>query len=248
MSYGSFADFYDRLTENVDYKSYAAYIKRLFESYGKNINISSVLDVACGTGSLTEELALLGYDMIGADASYDMLMVAQEKKIGKNLDILYLCQRAEELDLFGTVQGAVCTLDSINHITDEETVVEAFRKISLFMEKNGIFIFDLNTEYKHREVLADNTFVYDLDDVYCVWQNEFDEEEDVTHVFLDIFSEENGLYERFSEEFDERPYSHEQVLEWLGKSDFEFVDCFEEFTFKKPENNTERTVYIARKK
>ncbi|MBR3588970.1 MAG: class I SAM-dependent methyltransferase [Clostridia bacterium] len=248
MSYGSFAYVYDRLTENVDYKSYAAYIKRLFESYGKNINISSVLDVACGTGSLTEELSLLGYDMIGADASSDMLMVAQEKKFEKNLDILYLCQRAEELDLFGTVQGAVCTLDSINHITDEETVIEAFRKISLFMEKNGIFIFDLNTEYKHREVLGNNTFVYDLDDVYCVWQNEYDEDEKVTHIFLDIFSEEEGLYERFSEEFDERAYSHEKVLEWLRKSDFELVDFFEEFTTEKPKDNTERTVYIARKK
>ena len=248
MSYGSFAYVYDRLTENVDYKSYAAYIKRLFESYGKNINITSVLDVACGTGSLTEELALLGYDMIGADASPDMLMVAQEKKLENNLDILYLCQRAEELDLFGTVQGAVCTLDSINHITDEDTVVEAFRKISLFMEKDGVFIFDLNTEYKHREVLGDNTFVYDLDDVYCVWQNEYDEEENLTHIFLDIFSEENGLYERFSEEFDERVYSHEKVLKWLDKADFELVDCFEEFTFEKPTDNTERTVYIVRKK
>ena len=186
--------------------------------------------------------------MIGADASSDMLMVAQEKKFEKNLDILYLCQRAEELDLFGTVQGAVCTLDSINHITDEETVIEAFRKISLFMEKNGIFIFDLNTEYKHREVLGNNTFVYDLDDVYCVWQNEYDEDEKVTHIFLDIFSEEEGLYERFSEEFDERAYSHEKVLEWLRKSDFELVDFFEEFTTEKPKDNTERTVYIARKK
>lgn len=248
MSYGSFAYVYDRLTENVDYKSYAAYIKRLFESYGKNINITSVLDVACGTGSLTEELALLGYDMIGADASPDMLMVAQEKKQENNLDILYLCQRAEELDLFGTVQGAVCTLDSINHITDEDTVIKAFQSISLFMEKDGVFIFDLNTEYKHREVLGDNTFVYDLDDVYCVWQNEYDVEEKLTHIFLDIFSEENGLYERFSEEFDERVYSHEKVLKWLDKADFELVDYFEEFTFEKPTDNTERTVYIVRKK
>ncbi len=248
MSYGSFAYVYDRLTENVDYKSYAAYIKRLFESYGKNISISSVLDVACGTGSMTEELALLGYDMIGADASPDMLMQAQEKKFEKNLDILYLCQRAEELDLYGTVQGAVCTLDSINHITDEETVIKAFEKISLFMEKDGIFIFDLNTEYKHSEVLGNNTFVYDLDDVYCVWQNEFDEKEKVTHIFLDIFSEKDGLYERFSEEFDERVYSHEKVLRWLEMTDFELVDYFEEFKFKKPEDNTERTVYIVRKK
>ncbi len=246
MSYGSFAYVYDRLTENVDYKSYAAYIKRLFESYGKNI--FSVLDVACGTGSLTAELSKLGYEMIGVDKSEDMLSEAQAKKFEENLDILYLCQSAEELDLFGTVQGAVCTLDSLNHITDEDTVIEAFKKISLFMEKDGIFIFDLNTEYKHREVLGNNTFVYDLDDVYCVWQNEFDQKDMITHVYLDFFVEEDGLYERFSEEFDERAYSHEKVLEWLGISGFELVDFFEEFTENKPKEDTERIVYVARKK
>ena len=246
MSYGSFAHVYDRLTENVDYKSYAAYIKRLFESYGKNI--SSVVDVACGTGSLTAELSKLGYEMIGVDMSEDMLSEAQTKKAEENLDILYLCQGAEELDLFGTVQGAVCTLDSLNHITDEDTVIEAFKKISLFMEKDGIFIFDLNTEYKHREVLGDNTFVYDLDDIYCVWQNEFDEEDMITHVFLDFFVEENGLYERFYEEFDERAYSLEKVKKWLEISGFELVNFFEEFTENKPKEDTERIVYIARKK
>lgn len=246
MSYGSFAHVYDRLTENVDYKLYAAYIKRLFESYGKNI--SSVVDVACGTGSLTAELSKLGYEMIGVDMSEDMLSEAQTKKAEENLDILYLCQSAEELDLFGTVQGAVCTLDSLNHITDEDAVIEAFKKISLFMEKDGIFIFDLNTEYKHREVLGDNTFVYDLDDIYCVWQNEFDEEDMITHVFLDFFVEENGLYERFYEEFDERAYSLEKVKKWLEISGFELVNFFEEFTENKPKEDTERIVYIARKK
>ncbi len=246
MSYDVFAQFYDTLTENVDYKTYAAYIKRLFDSYGKNIH--SVLDVACGTGSLTMELSRLGYEMIGADASEDMLTEAQEKKLEENADILYLCQSAEELDLYGTVQGAVCTLDSINHITDEKTVIKAFRKISLFMEKDGIFIFDLNTEYKHREVLGNNTFVYDLDEVYCVWQNEFDEENLLTHISLDLFCEENGLYERFFEEFDERAYSHEKVLEWLNLSGFELVDFFGEFTEKKPEEDAERIVYVVRKK
>ncbi len=246
MSYGSFAQVYDRLTENVDYKSYAAYIKRLFDRYGKNI--SSVLDVACGTGTLTVELSKQGYEMIGVDASYDMLMKAQEKKLEESLDILYLCQRAEKIDLYGTVQGAVCTLDSINHITEEETVVDAFRRISLFMEKDGIFIFDLNTEFKHRHVLGDNTFVYDVDDVYCVWQNEFEEENLTTHIFLDIFSEENGVYERFFEEFEERAYPHEKVLEWLNLSGLELVDFFEEFTENKPKEDTERIVYVARKK
>lgn len=246
MSYGSFALFYDRLTENVDYETYAAYIKRLFQSYGKNIK--TVLDVACGTGTLTSFLAKEGFEMIGTDESCDMLMQAQQKKLEENSDILYLCQSASELDLYGTVQGAVCTLDSINHITDEDEVKRAFEKISLFMEKDGIFVFDLNTEYKHREVLGNNTFVYDLDDVYCVWQNEFDEEKMLTHITLDIFSEENGLYERFFEEFDERAYSNKNVENWLKISNFELVGCFEEMTEKEPAADAQRIVYVARKK
>ncbi len=248
MSYGSFALFYDSLTENVDYKSYAAYIKRLFESYGQNIK--TVLDVACGTGTLTAELSKLGFEMIGTDASSDMLMQAQSKKFEEGLDILYLCQSAEELDLYGTVQGVVCTLDSINHITDEETVKTAFRKISLFMEKDGIFVFDLNTEYKHRVILGDNTFVYDTDDVYCVWQNEFCEENLSTHITLDFFCEceEDGIYERFSEDFEEKFYDSEKIKCFLEESGFEFVDCFDEMTFDEPKDNTQRVVYIARKK
>lgn len=246
MSYDAFAKYYDTLTENVDYKTYAAYIKRLFDRYGKNIK--SILDAACGTGSLTTELALLGYDMTGIDASYDMLMVAQTKKFEKKLDILYVCQSMEEIDLYGTVEGAVCTLDSINHITDEENVIKAFRKISLFMEQGGIFIFDVNTEYKHREVLGDNVFVYDMEDVYCVWQNELDEDEVTTHITLDLFSRTGSSYMRFSEEFDEVAYPHEKILEWLNMSGFELVDFFEEFTEEKPKEDTERIVYVARKK
>ena len=247
MSYGSFAHVYDRLTENVDYKSYAAYIKRLFESYGKNI--SSVLDVACGTGSLTTELAKMGFDMIGTDASSDMLMEAQIKKYNENLDILYLCQKAEDLDLYGTVEGAVCTLDSINHITDEEDVLKAFKKVSLFMEKDGIFIFDMNTEYKHREILGNNAFVYDLDDVYCVWQNEYDEENKITHISLDIFChEEDDFYERYEEEFDERAYSLNQIENWLKESNFELLAYYKEMTEEMPQEDTQRIVYIARKK
>jgi len=246
MSYDVFAQYYDTLTENVDYETYAAYIKRLFERYGKNIK--SVLDAACGTGSLTTELALLGYDMTGIDSSYDMLMVAQTKKFTKNLDILYVCQSMEEIDLYGTVDGAVCTLDSINHITDEETVLKAFKKISLFMEKDGIFIFDVNTEYKHREILGDNVFVYDMENVYCVWQNELDEDNVTVHIALDLFGRTGTSYMRFSEEFDEIAYPHEKILEWLDMSGFELVDFFEEFTEEKPKEDTERIVYVARKK
>ena len=206
--YGDFAYYYDMLTENVDYESRCEYICNLLAENGVSKGI--LLDLACGTGTMSMLLSDKGYDVIGVDASEDMLSVAQEKKMESGKDIMFLCQRMEELDLFGTINAAVCTLDSINHITDEKTVQQVFSKVSLFMEDKGIFLFDVNTPYKHREVLGDNTFIYDMDDVYCVWQNSTDKKTLLTEVSLDIFEkdteEEEDVYYRYSEEFSENGY------------------------------------------
>ena len=196
--YGDFAYYYDLLTGNVDYESRCDYISSLLAENGVGKGI--LLDLACGTGTMSLLLSEKGYDVIGVDASEEMLSQAQEKKMEKGSDVIFLCQKMEELDLFGTVNAAVSTLDSLNHVTDKETVREIFRRVSLFMEDKGIFLFDVNTPYKHRKVLGDNTFVYDMDDVYCVWQNSTDEEL-LTQVSLDIFEkdaedEENDVYFR----------------------------------------------------
>ena len=186
-SYGDFAYYYDSLTENVDYDKRCEYIRGLLADNG--IGEGILLDLACGTGTVSLKLSEMGYDVIGVDASEEMLSVAQEKKIESGADVIFLCQRMEELDLFGTINACVSTLDSINHITDEKTVREIFRRVSLFMEDKGIFVFDVNTPYKHREILGDNAFVYDTDEVYCVWQNSTDENL-LTKVSLDIFEKD----------------------------------------------------------
>ena len=163
----------------------------------------------------------------------------------------FLCQRMEELDLFGTINGAVCTLDSINHITDEETVKKVFSKVSLFMEDKGIFLFDVNTPYKHREVLSDNTFIYDMDDVYCVWQNSTDKETLLTEVSLDIFEkdteEEEDVYYRYSEEFSEKGYELSEIEKWLTEYKFEVLGVYEELTKNEISEKTQRAVFVARK-
>jgi hypothetical protein len=180
-----------------------------------------------------------------------MLSVAQEKQMESGKDIMFLCQRMEELDLFGTINAAVCTLDSINHITDEKTVQQVFSKVSLFMEDKGIFLFDVNTPYKHREVLGDNTFIYDMDDVYCVWQNSTDKKMLLTEVSLDIFEkdteEENDVYYRYSEEFSEKGYELSEIEKWLTENKFEVLGVFEEMTKKAVSENTQRAVFLARK-
>ena len=249
--YGDFAFYYDLLTENVDYEKRSEYIRNLLVASGVDKGI--LLDLACGTGSLTLLLAQMGYDMIGVDASEEMLSVAQEKKMesGMGNEAIFLCQKMQELDLFGTINGAVCTLDSINHVTDENDVKEIFRRVSLFMEDGGIFIFDVNTPYKHRQILGDNTFVYDMDDVYCVWQNNTDENL-LTTVSLDIFEkveDEEGeeVFVRYSEEFSEKGYELSDVEKWVSEYKFELVGCYEEMTTQEIKPDTQRAVFVFRK-
>ena len=245
-SYGDFAYYYDSLTENVDYDKRCEYIRGLLADNG--IGKGILLDLACGTGTVSLLMSDMGYDVIGVDASEDMLSVAQEKKMESGADVIFLCQRMEELDLFGTINACVSTLDSINHVTDAETVREIFRRVSLFMEDKGIFIFDVNTPYKHKKILGDNTFVYDTDEVYCVWQNSTDENL-VTTVNLDIFEkdEDDETYYRYSEEFSERAYDLEDIKCWLESVKFEVVAVYEEMTEESVREDTQRAVFVARK-
>ena len=246
-SYGDFAYYYDMLTENVDYDKRCEYICGLLAE--NHISEGILLDLACGTGTMSLMFADKGYDVVGVDGSEEMLTQAQEKKMESGADVIFLCQRMEELDLFGTINAAVSTLDSINHVTDEDTVKEIFRRVSLFMEDKGIFLFDVNTPYKHREILGDNTFIYDLDEVYCVWQNSTDENL-VTTISLDLFEkdeEDEETYYRYSEEFSERAYDLDDIRKWLEDCRFEVVAVYEEMTKESVKADTQRAVFVARK-
>lgn len=243
-SYSAFALVYDALTQNVEYSKRADYVSTLF----KRLDVSqgaTVLDLACGTGSLTVELAKLGYDMIGVDVSEDMLSQAQNKMYADEVSMLLLKQNMTELDLYGTIDAAVCMLDSLNHLSSADEVRAAIAKVGLFMNHGGIFIFDVNTIYKHREILGDNTYVYDCDDVYCVWQNTLNDDDSV-EINLDIFEYEDEVYYRSDENFTERAYPIEDIKAWLEKSDFELIDIYDEMTDNKLCDTTERAVFVAR--
>lgn len=248
--YGDFAYYYDRLTENVDYESRCDYINTLLAENG--ISKGILLDMACGTGSFSVLFAKKGFEIVGVDASEDMLSVAQQKKFETGIDAVFLCQKLQEMDLFGTIDAAICTLDSINHITEEADVREAIRRTALFMNDGGVFIFDVNTPYKHKNILGNNTFVYDLDDVYCVWQNSFNEENCITDVSLDIFEkddedDEEDVYFRYSEEFSEKGYELDKIKMWLEENRFEVIDIFEEMTRNPVSETTERAVFVCKK-
>ena len=246
-SYSDFAYYYDELTENAAYETRCNLLCDLLAAHGAGKGI--LLDLACGTGTLSAMLANRGYDVIGVDASPDMLSVAQQKQSEQGFDAVFLCQRMEQLDLYGTIDAAVCTLDSLNHITNEADFKEALRRVALFMNDDGVFLFDVNTPYKHETVLADNTFVYDLDDVYCVWQNSYDPATKTTDVTLDLFpyDEANDCYDRVTESFAERAYALEDIRRWLAEDRFEVVAVLEE-TGSRPVNETdERALFVCKK-
>ena len=163
----------------------------------------------------------------------------------EGLDILYLRQKMQSLDLYGTINTCVCTLDSINHLTKTEDVKKAFDKVGLFMDNDGLFVFDVNTVYKHREVLKDNTFVFENEKVFCVWQNS-PRENDIVDINLDFFEEENGVYYRSSESFSERAYSDELIREMLESAGFKVEAVYGDLTFDKPKENEQRAIYVAK--
>lgn len=246
MSYDDFSRFYDLLTDNVEYEKRADYFCRLLSMCG--INGGIMLDLACGTGSISVAMAERGFDVIGVDSSIGMLNAARRKVFESGKDILLLNQSMDELDLFGTVDCAVCVLDSINHLEDAQQVRDTFEKVSLFMNPGGAFAFDVNTLYKHKNILADNAFVYDLDELYCVWQNSFNEEDGSIDIDIDFFEEEDGAYYRSSESFTEQAYELDDIAKWLEEAGFEVIGIFDDMTTEKTTPETQRAVFLAKKK
>ena len=246
--YKDFAFFYDLLMKNADYESRFDYIVGLLAENG--IGEGILLDMACGTGTLSKMFAQKGFDVIGVDASEEMLSKAQEKKLEEDFDALFLCQRMEELDLFGTIDAAVCTLDSLNHVTEKKKIREIFRRVALFMNDGGVFVFDVNTLYKHREVLGNNAFVFDTENVFCAWQNALLEDGETTQIDLDIFEsdeEEDDVYVRYSEEFFERGYELDFLKKTLEQFRFEVVGIYDDMTKEPIKENSDRAVFVCKK-
>ncbi len=248
-SYGDFAEVYDKLTENVDYDNMARRIVSILIENG--IDSGLLLDLACGTGTLISKIlsGWKGFELIGADCSSEMLSKAHDKLFKGGHKVLLLCQKMQELDLYGTVSAAFCTLDSLNHLVLPRELIKTFETLKLFIEPGGLFLFDVNTEYKHREILAGSTFVYELDDIFCVWQNSADTDNLLTEISLDVFIEQKGgLFKRFSESFSERAYSAEFLSNALEKSGFTIIGRYDGYSDKAPGKETQRVLYVTRRR
>lgn len=245
--YSVFARYYDELTANIDYKKRAEYFDAIIRKY-KKTNESLLLDLACGTGSISEEMARLGYDVIGVDYSEEMLGIAIDKKFDSGLTIQYLCQDMRNIDMFGTIDITICALDSLNHLDSAEDIKKVFERVSLFSEPEGLFIFDINTLYKHKTILANNTFTYETENVYCVWENSLNSDNNEVRMNLEFFElEENGLYSRSTDSFAEKAYSTELIDKMLTESGFSILERFDDDSFLPPNDKSQRIVYVARK-
>ena len=244
-SYRFLAGCYDRFTYDVDYAAWAGYIEKHFRK--RPLPGNTVLDLACGTGSLTRELALRGYEMIGADQSPEMLAEAAEKNRGAApIEPIFLCQSMEKLDLYGTIDACVCCLDSVNYVTDPKKLARAFQRVHLFLMPGGLFLFDVNTPEKLAR-LDGQVFLDETEDAYCVWRAEFSRR--ICTYFMDIFrlDPSTGQWDRGEELHRERAYTVEELTSLLEGAGFVDVRTWGERKLRPPRPGEQRIFFTARK-
>ena len=252
--YDSIASVYDNINAEIDYSAWADFIENCFKKYLPK-KPQLVLDLACGTGSMTFELHSRGYDMIGADLSDDMLTEALDKAYDRNIKgILFLKQDMRSFELYGTV-GAICScLDSVNYLTADGDIEKCFKCAHNYLDPDGLFIFDVNTPYKFKNVYGNNHYIFEDTDslgrnAYCGWQNEYDEETDLCNFYLTVFTEEeDGRFSRADEVQTERCYSMEYLKNSLTNCGFETIGFFGDFNFNEPGSDCERWYIVAKAK
>lgn len=244
-AYGEFARVYDIFMDNVDYDAWASYLTKSLKEYG--VCDGLVLELGCGTGTMTELLAESGYDMIGVDNAEEMLAEAMEKREESGHDILYLLQDMEKFELYGTVRAVISVCDSLNYITEEEDLLHVFSLVNNYLDPKGTFIFDMNTVYKYREMLGNTTIAENREEGSFIWENEYDEETGMNIYGLTLFlPREDGLYEKTEEVHYQKAYSEEKIKELLEKAGMEVVAVYDAYTKNPPSAKSGRLTFVAR--
>jgi len=246
--YRALASVYDRLNGDVDYAAWADFTERCFEKFSSR-KPTSLLELGCGTGSMTLELAKRGYDMTALDISEDMLAVAHQRAEEEGLkNILFLRGDMTDFELYGTVESVICCLDGINHLTCREDAAACFSLVSNYLEPGGVFLFDLNTPYKFKTLYADNDYILEDDGAVCCWQNRLNKKGDVCDFYLTVFEEQpNGLYKRTDGVQRERCYGMKAIRNLLGAAGLEFISAVSSYNFDEITEGTERWYITARK-
>ena len=241
-AYTSFAQVYDLFMDNVPYQQWGEFILGVLQE--NNINQGILLDLGCGTGKMTRFLEKKGYDMIGVDNSFEMLDIA---KLKGPKDILYLLQDMTEFELYGTVAAIVSVCDCLNYILDENDLLKVFKLVNNYLDPKGLFIFDINTSYKFKELMGENTFAENRENGSFIWENYYDDEEEINEYDLTLFISQDGVsFKRFQETHYQRNYSLTKIKELLDKSGLEFVKAYDCYTKAEPTEESEKITIIAR--
>lgn len=227
-----------------DIPAYVEFIRKAFEK--ADIDVREVLDVGCGTGVITVRLAELGYDMTGVDASSEMLDECRRKKGSEG--ILLLMQDMRHMDLYGTVQAAVCTFDSLNYLSTADDLKSVFASVSLFMEASGIFVFDVNTKYAYENVYGDNCYVCEDGGDMLVWQNFYSKSSRRCRFVLTLFEEKNGSYVRSDEVQTEKYFSGRTIAGALDKCGFDILGIYGSTDMTQVCDDSPKAYYICKKR
>ncbi len=269
-AYTGFAEVYDTFMDNTPYEEWADFLESVIEKYGISKPVSKsldrheeimedseqaleteknlVLDLGCGTGTLTELMAGKGYDMIGVDNSGEMLSIAMQKSEKSGNQILYLCQDMRELNLYSTVGCVYSVCDSLNYLLEDEDMEETFRMVHNYLYPGGIFIFDFNTLYKYREVIGDTTIAENREDCSFIWENYFYEEEHINEYDVTIFvkeQEDGDLFRRFEETHYQRGYTRKEMEAFVKKAGMKLLLTLDADTKKAPTAKSERIYMVA---
>ena len=243
-SYEALAGHYDELTEDVAYTRRADFVEKLMGR--SRVPVKTVLDLACGTGTMTAIFTRRGYELVSVDASADMLAVAREKTAGiPGEPPVFLQQDMPRLDLYGTVEAAICCLDSLNYLTRPSDLRRTLGRLRLFIQPGGVLIFDVNTPYKLQN-LDGQVFLDEREDVYCVWRTEYNRRSRICTYYMDLFSQEKGeLWRRDFEYHRQRAYSVEELEGYLREAGFTRIRTFGDCRMRPPRENEERIYFCA---
>lgn len=233
--------FYDELNKEADYSAYIDYLVKHIPSQ------SAVLDLGCGTGNVSIELALRGYDVTGLDVSCEMLTEARYKSEKQKTNVFYTCQDMTSFSCPVRYDAVVSSFDCLNYILTKDKLFSALSRVYSSLSQNGVFLFDMNSPYKFENIYADNTFVIEEEGIFCVWENEFNKNTGKCNFYINIFVQENEKYTRYYEKQTEKSYPLKTVLKLIKEAGFSSVEVYSDFNGGKVVDTTDRFYFIARK-
>ncbi len=243
--YNEFAKVYNNFMNDTPYKKWSKFINSQIDKY--NINPKIICDLGCGTGSMCEIFSQQNLEVIGIDSSHEMLIEAKQSAESSNLDILYLCQDMCAFELFGTVDIIYSSCDSLNYLLEEDDIINTFKLVNNYLEAGGLFIFDINTVYKYKEVLGDKIFAEQTEDAAYIWENIFDEEEQINEFGVSFFIKDlDGRYNKTEEFHYQKAYTIEQIKKYLEVSGLELLNIYDDYTNEPCNNTTIRATFVTR--